>query len=271
MALQLIVDSLEAVPAALHGEYAEKDGKFHLNVTGMEDTKGLKSALEKERTAHKAAATAQKELAAKVEKWEKLGKTEEEIGVMLQTVAAAEAEAAKKSGNYDALLADTRAKAADALKQATAAWTAEKLALASERDAARGSERKAVIETSVTGALTKAKATMEGLDLLTERLGKRISFTMEDGERVIQIMQADGKTPMAGSGDAGAATYDDLVKEAVKTYPSLFEGSGTGGTGTGPNARRRDAGGKQMARAEFEKLSPLERAAKMKAGVQLYD
>src|SRR5690606_9273044 len=115
---------------------------------------------------------------------------------------------------------------------------------------------------SVMGALTKAKATAEGVDLLTERLGKRIHFETVDGKRKIQIMQADGSTPMAGSGADGAATFDDLVKEAVKTWPSLFEGSGAGGSGA-PNKGGKP-GDKTITRAEFDKLGPIERAAIVK-------
>src|SRR5687768_11237776 len=51
MALKLILDSLEEADDAVKGLYVEKDGKFHLDVTGIEDTSGLKSALQKEREA----------------------------------------------------------------------------------------------------------------------------------------------------------------------------------------------------------------------------
>jgi hypothetical protein len=114
------------------------------------------------------------------------------------------------------------------------------------------------------GALTKAKATAEGVDLLTERLGKRIKFETVDGKRKIQIMQADGETPLAGKGADGAATFDDLVTEAVKTWPSLFEGSGAGGGGTPPKGNGGGAAGKTITRADFEKLGPMERVAKLK-------
>lgn len=53
MALDLVVDSLDAVPEAVRSLYVEADGKFKLDVSGVEDTRGLKSALEKERQAAK--------------------------------------------------------------------------------------------------------------------------------------------------------------------------------------------------------------------------
>lgn len=54
MALKFVVDTLEGIDEGLHGEYEEKDGKFHLKVDGLpaqEDVGGLKSALQKERDA----------------------------------------------------------------------------------------------------------------------------------------------------------------------------------------------------------------------------
>jgi hypothetical protein len=38
MPLDLIVDTIDAVPEAFRGEYTEKEGKFHLAVTGLEKT-----------------------------------------------------------------------------------------------------------------------------------------------------------------------------------------------------------------------------------------
>jgi hypothetical protein len=48
MALELEVTSLDGVPEAIRGEYVKKpDGKFRLNVNGVEDVSGLKSALDR--------------------------------------------------------------------------------------------------------------------------------------------------------------------------------------------------------------------------------
>lgn len=53
MALKLTLDSLDGLDEGTKGLYAEKDGKYRLDVEGIEDTSGLKSALEKERTARR--------------------------------------------------------------------------------------------------------------------------------------------------------------------------------------------------------------------------
>lgn len=239
MALKLIVDSLDGIPEALHGEYTEKDGKFVLAVDGMEDTGGLKSALAAERTRAK-------DLEKKVKRWENLGKTDEEIAALLADQERIEREKAEKDGDHTKIV-----------KQLQDKWDKERTTLTAELDAARSSERGAIIGTSVMSALTKAGATEEGIDLLPDRLAGRIKYEIEDGKRVLKIMQADGETPMAGSGKDGAATFDDLVKEATDKWPSLFQGSGITGSGKRPNNDPGRAGVKKKSDFKSEK----ERAA----------
>ncbi len=67
MALSLIVEDIATVPEAQRVLYVEKDGKHHLDVTGIEDTSGLKSALQKERDAVKEARRIQKEIEQRYE------------------------------------------------------------------------------------------------------------------------------------------------------------------------------------------------------------
>ncbi|MEQ8396509.1 hypothetical protein [Thalassobaculum sp.] len=55
MTLPAITDSLEDLPEAVRPHYvATEDGRWRLDADGVEDVAGLKSALEKERTARKA-------------------------------------------------------------------------------------------------------------------------------------------------------------------------------------------------------------------------
>lgn len=256
MALQAVVDSLEKIPEALKAEYTKgDDGKFRLAVEGLpqpEDTTGLKSALAAERKLRADAAT-------KVKAWDALGKSPEEIQNMLSTAEAEALEKSKKKGDFDSIL-----------KQHTEKSEKDKAAVVAERDEARSFAQNAVRSTGIQGALAKSKATPEGLDLLVERLGQRVQVEISGGKATTKIMSADGTTPMAGSGPDGSATYDDLVKEAVKQYPSLFEGTGAGGGGKPP---KNGAGGsgKTISRSDFEALGPLDRASKLKEGVKVVD
>jgi len=52
-ALELEVTDLNTVPEAFRGEYVARDGKFRLNVNGVEDVTGLKSALESQKVANR--------------------------------------------------------------------------------------------------------------------------------------------------------------------------------------------------------------------------
>lgn len=251
MPLSLTVDSLDSVPEPLRAAYVKDGDKFKLDAE-FDDTAGLKSALAAERALNK---TQKAELAA----FKKSGKTADEIAEFVAAQEAAAAEAAKKAGNFDAILKQHQDKAGAREKE-----------LLGELEIARASERSAIIETSVMGALTKAKATAEGVDLLTERLGKRIKFETVEGKRKIQIMQADGVTPMAGSAADGGATFDDLVTEAGKNFPSLFEGTGAGGGGT-PSKGGKPGSEKTLTRKDFDSLGPMERAAKIKGGFKVVD
>jgi hypothetical protein len=67
---------------------------------------------------------------------------------------------------------------------------------------------------------------------------------------------------------AAAATLDDLVKQAVENFPSMFEAGGKPASAAKDNA---GGSGKTMMRAEFDALSPIERAAKMQDGFTLTD
>jgi hypothetical protein len=100
-------------------------------------------------------------------------------------------------------------------------------------------------------------------------MGDRVALDTVDDKRVIRILQADGETPMVGSGPKGLATLDDLVQEAVKSFPSAFKAdlSGKGGM-PGPVPSRV---GKVLTRSEFDKLQPIARAEKMRDGFTLVD
>ena len=81
-------------------------------------------------------------------------------------------------------------------------------------------------------------------------------------------MAADGE-PMAGTAAGGVATIDDLVQEAVKSFPALFEGTGAGGGGTPP--KQGSKGAKTISRSEWDKLTPWEQRAKLSEGVKPVD
>jgi hypothetical protein len=190
---------------------------------------------------------------------------------MIESGRTAAEDAMKKAGKFDELLAQHRKESGDVLTQHKTTWEKERDALIRERDAANSLANSSVIKHDLGAALAKGKVTQEGMALLTDVLSRRVDFQTVDGARKYEIKTPDGKGPMAGSNSDGLATFDDLVKEAVKTYPSLFEGSGAGGSGMDPKGARRDAGGKTITRAEFEKLDVFKRAETVQKGISIVD
>jgi hypothetical protein len=139
--------------------------------------------------------------------------------------------------------------------------------LKSDLENTREHERKLLLEDGLSAALQRANIIPNGHDLLLDRLSKRVALDTEGGKRVVRITQAGSEMlPMAGSGEGGRATLDDLVQEAVVKYPSMFsEGGGK------PPSEAGGSGEKTITRAEFNKLSPLEQGAKIRAGIALVD
>lgn len=252
MKLAYAVESLDAVPEPLRAAYTEKDGKFVLAVDGLEDTSGLKSALEKEREARKG-------LEAQTKRWAGLGKTPDEIAELVKAQQDAETERRRKEGDFDALL-----------KQHQDTWSKREKELTERMTAAEKAEDRWFRESQLVQGLAKAGATPEGLDLLPDRLALRIRTETVDGQRVRHVLQADGETPMAGKGKGGVATIDDLIQEVVKQYPGLFKATGGAGGGKPPGSAG-GTGARTMTRAEFDALPPKERAARMAAGTSLTD
>jgi hypothetical protein len=211
MALELEIDKLETAPEALRQYYKPYNGKLRLDVSGVEDVSGLKSALERTKT----------ELREYKSAFKDTGLTAADIGKLVDSNKA---------------LIETRA----------------------ELNAAK-------IENKITVALITGRATEEGIGLLSEHLVKRVSI--ENG--AFRIADREGR-PMPGSGSDGLADFDDLLKETIATYPSLFEGRNAGGGGaTGRFSR--GAGSKVLTRTQFDQIPHKDRAAKIKEGFTVVD
>ena len=100
MALPLVADTIDAVPEAFRGEYAEKDGKFHLSVDGLEKTYVPRSALT---AANNEAAQRRHALSA----WETAagGKSHEDIAALLADIESGKFGKGKGKEEFDAILA----------------------------------------------------------------------------------------------------------------------------------------------------------------------
>jgi hypothetical protein len=100
MALPLIVDDITTVPEAFRGEYAEKDGKFSLSVTGLEKTYVPRDALTK---ANREAAERRHALTA----WETAvaGRSVEDVQTLIADFDSGKFNKGKTKEEFDAALA----------------------------------------------------------------------------------------------------------------------------------------------------------------------
>lgn len=245
MALKLVVDKIDEIDESIRSQYLEKDGKFHLDVEGVEDTAPLKRALVAERKARD-------ELDKKIKGWEKLGKTPEEIELLSTAAANAEEERMKRDGDWDKLKSQMNAKHQDDLKE-------RDLKLAA-KDQEIGTVRTTLERTLVNAEATAAIAAQKGVpDLLLPHVSHHVKVVEKDGKYSLQVIDNKGDPRVNGKGDP--LTISDLVTE-MKTsdvFGRAFEGSGASGSGMRPNSGNgRSAAGPQT-RKDFK--SEKERAA----------
>jgi hypothetical protein len=248
VALAFKLKSLDGVEEAVRALYVEKDGEFHLDVLGLEDTSGLKSALQKERQAAKEARDLAKSIEDKFkdidpdkvrEMMSKLDKDGE-----AQLIAA---------GKIDEVVAKRiekqRAELMKQLEAATAQTEAEKARTA------KFSQR--VLDNNIRAAAAKAGLHAGAVDDALFRA--RTMFTIDDDGNAIQLDESgkpvlgkDGKTPF---------TPAEWLESMKETAPHWFPAGAAGGGATG----NRDTGnGKTVKRAVFDAMPLEERSAILK-------
>jgi hypothetical protein len=225
--------------------YVEKDGKFHLDVDGVEDVSGLKSALEKERKAAKLAEQARKDLEKRFE-----GIDPEKVKKMIEEMGDDEEAKLMKAGKVDEVVAKRTEKLRKELEKQVA--DARKAAEAEAKKAQKFSQQ--VLDNHIRQAATKAGMHANAVDDALFR--GRVMFTLnEEGEPVQvdkdgqPVFGKDGKTPFSP-----VEWLEGMKEQAPHWFPAGSSGGGARG-GDGKNA----AGKKTMKREAFERLNPMEK------------
>lgn len=214
MALKMILDTLDGVPADVAKEYKEgADGKFTLQVTGAEDTTALKNAKEHEKNLRVAAENKVRDLTTQLDE-----------ATTARDTAITERDAAKAERGTD-------------VQALEASWQAKVDAAETNRTS---------IETELTGEITRllvantASALAHKIstvpELFTDVISKRLK--VEKG--------ADGKfftRVLDDAGNPSASNVDDLEKELLANdkYAAIIvagkgSGGGAGGSGSGGGA-----------------------------------
>ncbi|HEN8706637.1 TPA: hypothetical protein U8209_003116 [Pseudomonas putida] len=217
MTLKYELDSLEGVDEATQGMYAERDGKFYLNIEGLpqqEDVTGLKAKVEELLGEKKAAEKARREAEEK---------------------ARAEAEeAARKSGNVEELEKSWSEKYNRREAELSSA-------LENERNTLQSQIRDLTVGRTATEIAT-ALAVPGSAKALLPHIERRLSVEQRDGKPTVVVLDAAGKL--------SAATLDELKAEFTNdpAFGPLIAGSkasggGAGGAGKGGGAARGNIGG----------------------------
>jgi hypothetical protein len=141
--------------------------------------------------------------------------------------------------------------------------------LKSDLEITRTHERKLLVENGLGSALQRANIRPGYTELVIANLDDQVALETVDNKRVVRIVPAKGGMPMVGSGEGGAATLDDLVKQAVESFPSMFEAGGKPVSTAKDNAG--GSGTKTVTRAAFDALRPIERAKTMSDGFTIMD
>lgn len=248
MALAFKLKSLDGIEESVKSLYVERDGEFHLDVTGIEDTSGLKSALQKERDAAKAERQRAKELEDKFKDIDP-----ERVREMMAKFDKDGEAALIAAGKVDEVVAKRMEKQRAALEKQLEA--ANQQTTAEKARAAKFSQR--VLDNNIRAAAAKAGLHTGAVEDALFRA--RTMFSIDDDGNAIQLDESgnvvlgkDGKSPFT------PAEWLEGMKEAA---PHWFPAGSAGGGAAG----NRDTGnGKTVKRSVFDAMPLEERSAILK-------
>lgn len=256
MALNLVEAKLDGVPEAMRSLYIEKDGQFHLDVTGVEDVTGLKSALGKERDAAK---DAKRMLADLQKQFEGIDPTK--VRDMLKHLDNSEEAKLLAEGKLDDVVAKRTEKLRGEL-QRQLDEAGGKVKAADDR-ASKFSQR--VLDNHIRAAATKAGVHAQAIDDALIR-GRSI-FTLDENGDPVQ-MDNDGKAVLGKDGKTlfSPVEWLESMKEAAPHwFPAGAGGSGASGSGGGSGSA------KQMKRTAFDSLDAAAKREALKNGTKIID
>lgn len=265
--LKKVLESLDGLDENVAKLYKQgDDGKYHLEVEGDEDPVALKSALQKEREARKAAEKKAKELEGLQEQTQGLDLPS--LRKLAEQLDKNEYHKMIKEGRVDEALQKFAEKHIEKMKADFDKQLGDK-DKAIEAAVTRAKRRDdLILEAGLREAAVKAGTHPSAIDDVV--LHGRSMFSLDDDGRVVRIKDGevevgkDGKTPF------GPSDWLESTREAKPHwYPSSGSGTGSGGNGTQRPASQTK--GKAMKRAVFDGLGQNEKAQVIADGVAIVD
>lgn len=205
MVMKAVLDSLDGVDKAFHGEYKKgDDGKFHLEVEGGEDTGALKRAKDYEKKER--------------QKAEKALKDAQEAADALQSELDELHAGAVPKGDVEKLRKSYEDRLAKREKE-----------LNDELTGANGVINTLLVDNVASGLATKLAAKPEYVEALLPHIQSRLVVEKDGGKPVTRVKDKDGTV--------GAATLADLEKELLsnKAFAPILRGSHASGGGAKGN------------------------------------
>jgi len=247
MALKLIVETLEGIAEPQQALYVKQaDGKFKLDVDGIEDTGGLKTALQKERDARAA-------LEAKVKDYD--GIDLEEVRKLQSMVESSEDAKLLKDAIGDKTKLETLRtrwieNAVKARDKEFAKFKTESQAELEKVGARVKTYNLRVLDNELRAAAESVGVYGPAIDDVL--IAGRAQWVLDDDGNAV-MKAKDGTTVAGKKGDLTPAEWLESLRESK---PHWFPASGSGG---GAQSSKPVPRGKTMKRSVFDSLDPHDR------------
>ena len=247
MALKAVLDSLEGVPEALHGEYEQKDGKFYLKVDGDANTLFPGLAAAKEQILKE-----KKELEQKLKTYE--GIDPAKAKELMEAAEKAETDKLKQKGDWETREKQLTDRLAADLKTRELQYNTELEKRETRIKTLQDSLEKHLVEAAATAAIAGAKGVPE---LLLPHAVKAIKVVEENGDFKAVVVDAQNN-PRIADVKGTPFTIANLIEEmrGNPIYGRAFEAPGSGGSGaTQQNNNGGNRGSKTVSRRDQDALN----------------
>lgn len=225
MAFKLKFEKLEDIDEAQRPLYVERDGAFFLDVDGIEEHPSVAKAKQN----LEAARRSERAMKSQIEKWEKLGKTDEEIQALIAAEETNKVTALERAGEWDKLKEQMNKKHLEEQKKWEGLTANEK----ENNNKLRGKLERYLVDAKATAAIAAAEGEPELLLPIVKRFMK-VTEDPDTGEFSTSIVDDKGGARVNGKGDP--LTVDELLTE-MKSSEKLgraFKASGSSGGGSAP-------------------------------------
>ena len=225
MAFKLIVKDINTIDEAHRPMYVERDGEFHLDVDGVDEHPSVVKLKQQQEAARRS----ERAMKTQIEKWEKIGKTDEEIQALIAAEENNKQTALERAGEWDKLKEQMNKKHQEEQKRWEGLTAAEK----ENNTKLRGKLERYLVDAKATAAIAAA----EGEPELLLPIVKRFMKVVEDpdtGEFSTSIVDDKGGARVNGKGDP--LTIDELLAEmkGSEKLGRAFKASGSSGGGSAP-------------------------------------